>query len=137
MGAAGAQQAPITVAALGVEASLLAQERAVASADAVAVGSMRPQRPGTATSSSTCWPAGMLTPAPASSSLHSASFAKTSSGALRGCAVPVAVGEGSTRREKTSTMRLPKASTLEEVAEAEAEAAAGEEEKAAALQGAA
>ena len=81
----------------------------------------------------------MSTPAPASSSLQSASFAKTSSGALRGCAVPVAVGEGSTRREKTSTMRLLKASTLEEVAAAEvaeavvAEAAApqGASEKAA------
>ena len=72
---------PATVAAVGVEASLLAQQMALALADAVAVGNMRPPRPGTATSSSTCWPAGMSTPAPASSLLQSASFAKTSSGA--------------------------------------------------------
>ena len=84
----------------------------------------------------------MSTPAPASSSLQSASFAKTSSGALRCCALPVAMGESSTRREKTSTMRLPKARSLEEVAaaevteeedEEEAVAAQGASEKAAVL----
>ena len=107
---AGAQQAT-TIAAVGVEASLMAT--ADATPPSAAIGCMRPPRPGTATSSSTCWPDGMSTPAPASSSLQSASFAKTSPGALRCAAGLVAVGESSTRREKTSTMRLPKASTLE------------------------
>jgi hypothetical protein len=74
----------------------------------------------------------MSKPAPASSSLQSASFAKTSPGALRCAAGLVAVGESSTRREKTSTMRLPKASTLDEVAAAAAAAAAVAEAVAAA-----
>jgi hypothetical protein len=139
VGAAGAQQAT-AIAAVGVEASLLAT--AEARPPFAAIGCMRPPRPGTATSSSTCWPDGMSTPAPASSSLQSASIAKTSLGALRCCALPVAVGKSSTWREKTSTMRLPKARSLEEVAaaevteeedEEEAVAAQGASEKAAVL----